>query len=94
VLSVTNTGNRPIRLIRVWVTATPTHKNPWDVTQQYHFDQVLSEENRRAAFAFDVSVLPAGYLVTHIEVEADSGEKFSIQGAQAELIGGFSTPGS
>jgi hypothetical protein len=94
VLNVTNNGNRPIRLIRLWITGTPTDDNPWIVTRQYNFEQLLSEQNRRVSLAFDPSALPSGYLVSHIEIEGDGGEKFFIREAQAELVDGWSRPES
>jgi hypothetical protein len=90
VLGVTNKGNRPIRIIRLWIIAALLTDKEARLTQQYNFDLVLSQESRRMTFAFDISVIPPSFKLDRVEIEGDNGERFSISEADAEIVAGLS----
>ena len=57
VLTVVNKGNRPIHLERILVTSI-SHTGPGRSTEMLPFDRILSEDKRRASFAFQPAFAP------------------------------------
>ena len=83
VLTVVNKGNRPINIERVLITSV-SRNGPGRSTGMLPFDRTLSEDKRRASFAFQPAFAP-NYRLDSVRVEADSGQILSITGAEERV---------
>lgn len=84
VVTVTNVGNRPIRVQRLFVTSQRLGTEA-RFTYIVPFNRVLSEENRRASFAFEATY-PLGHRFDAVRVEADNGDTFVIDKAETGVL--------